>query len=192
AGLEGRVLAVDESGQTLYEDANGNEVRLVVDDQTGEASFTDADGQPVAEEDIHEKEVDSGEGKYVRMLRDYEVIFQEYDRQRTILIDLIESDTRDKQYATAAEADSQEQIKFRKTLQKRLTAEKDRLERERDAVVTHLKTVGRQVQSTQQAVEQLLAQNAADAAQIAQIQKAAKARIDAQTRGVAQTAPAAN
>ncbi|MEE8451464.1 MAG: hypothetical protein V3R99_06090 [Thermoguttaceae bacterium] len=192
AGLEGRVLAVDESGQILYEDADGNELRLLVDDQTGEARFIDKDGQPVAEEDISEKEVESGKGKYVRILRDYNVIFQDYDTQRTIMIDLIASDTLDKQYAEAAQADSQLQIQFRQDELSRLTAEKKKAERERNAVKTHLATVGRQLEVTQQAVEQIIAQNAADAAQIAQIQKAAKARIDAQTRGVAQVGPATN
>jgi len=192
AELKGRVLAVDENGQILYEDVDGNELRLVVDDQTGEAQFINEDGQPVAEENISEKEVDSGKGKYVRILRDYKVIFQDYDTQRTILIDLIESDTRDKQYAEAARDDSQLQIQFRQDKQSQLTAEKTRVEREREAVNAHLTTVRRQLQSTQQAVEQMIVQNAASAAQIAQIQKAAKARIDAQTRGVARVGSAAN
>lgn len=191
-GLRGRVLAVDDNGQTLYEDAQGNEIRLVFDDQTEEAQFIDEDGQPVDADDVSEKEVENGKGRYVRILRDYKVIYRDYNKQRTILIDLIASDTLDKQYVEAAEADSQLQIRFRRDENSRLTAEKAKVERERDAVQAHLTTVRRQLLATQQAVEQMLTDNAASAKQIGDIQMAATARIDARTSGVVQIRSATN
>lgn len=128
-----------------------------------------------------------GEGTYLRRLRAYQILFSAFDVQRTVLLDLIESDTRDLLYVKNTYKDTQVQIRLRDAAVVQMTALKAKLQRERDAAAAHHKVLAPRVAALQASIKKLVAANKAMAARIAQIQKDATKLIDQRTRRMAQT-----
>ena len=156
------------------------------------------DGQKAAVDDLQQwgvrgKVVDENgeevkgniQGIYVRPLRDYEVLFKAYHLQNTVLFDLFEATTRDKQYIDAALADAKVQVQFREKEKAQVTAELADASRERDAVADHKKVLSSELATVLASVEKIIAQNRATAAKIAEIQLEATRRINARTRRMA-------
>jgi len=141
----------------------------VVDDEG--KPLLDAEGQPI----------EGVQGKFQRLLRDYELIFQNYVSRRVECVDLIESATRDKQYSETALADAQKHEQFRRNQLKALNDKLGVYVRERGAVLAHERALQAKVAALSQAVEQLLATNEATVGRIAEIQLEAARRIDARS-----------
>jgi len=129
------------------------------------------------------------DGKYVRPLRDYDVLFKYFQLQRSVLADLIESTTRDKQYVEDAVADAQKQVQFRQTEVTGLTSDRNKYVREQDAVAAHRRVLEATLLATQRVVQDLITRNLAIAGQIAKIQASAKLQIDGRSSGMVETAP---
>ena len=149
---------------------------IVVDQQ--EKPLVDEQGEPM----------EGVQGTYRRWLRDYEVLLRSHRMQRSILSDLIEAAKVDRDYVTSALAETQEQEKFRQREKDLLTTESDKYEYERSAVSDLLQKLRGEVKAYQEAVNRLIAENMAVAAQIDKIQQDAKRRIDARTGKMAQSA----
>jgi len=142
------------------------------------------DGKPAAADDPREQVVD---GKYVRPLRDYLVLFNS-ERERNILLrDSIEASTRDKALTVDALAEGRKQEESCKRDIAAETAERAEAFRQRDIVAGWLKTVQDTLSAVLADVEQLIQKNQAMAGQIAKFQMEAARLIDQRTRAMAQT-----
>lgn len=182
--LPGKMLAVDEAGNALYVDDNGDPVRVVVR-QGGKAVFVDKRDQELPPEKVSQKKVDKGQGKYVRSLRDYEILFRTYHVQRSVLVDMTEATTRDLQYTQAALAGARQELQAREREGTDLKAELAKYARHRAAVVSFEKTLQERVAALKATITQMIAQNKATAEQIARIQLDATRRIDERARALA-------
>src|SRR4030042_2805871 len=60
-GLHGKLLAVDQKGEVVYEDDNGELVKLEVDG-SGKAGFVDKNGTVVEADRVRTREVTDGQG----------------------------------------------------------------------------------------------------------------------------------
>lgn len=136
--------------------------------------LVDAQGEPIA----------GAQGTYRRRIRDYEVLLREYRLKRWVLVEQKEAAARDLAYAQAAESGAVEQRKFREGEKGLLTAEKKRLDYERDTVDGLRQELTRQLKECQDSIQRLITENRAIAAQIEKIQTEATRRIDARTRSV--------
>jgi hypothetical protein len=128
------------------------------------------------------------DGKYVRPLRDYSYLFDVYRLKITELIDKEQSAMRDKQMVENTLADAKLQVEFWKkqaTVVKAIVAEMDR---QRDAVKTHLDNLQKKIAEVKAAITELIKNNKAMAGQIAKIQLDATRYIDERTRAMAQSA----
>jgi soluble cytochrome b562 len=215
-GLQGKVMAVDANGRVLYVDQNGRTLytsvvddkgRLVyVDDQDHfvcaaavqkkveangqtvyDVQYFDENGQVLPGASVVEKEIKQGKGKYLRRLRDYNVLLTDCYLQRSTLVRRMQNAAEDLAYVKAALADADEQEKFREREKALLTAEKQKAEYERTAVKGWLQKLAGEVKAYQDAVNRLITQNMAVAAQIDKIQQDAERRIDARTGRMAQS-----
>ena len=124
--------------------------------------------------------------KYVRKLRDYGVLFQEYHHQYSLWVEAMEAIEKDQQFIKAAQDLAQEQVDLREKEIVRLGAEKTDEIRKRDAVAAHRKAVEAKLAEIEALNQQLEKSNQAMVAEIARIQGEATRRIDAQTRKMAQ------
>ncbi len=137
------------------------------------------DGEPAAEDDPDERVVD---GRYVRQLRDYSVLFSFEHERHTLLKDSIEAAKRDKQLVEEALALGREQEEACKRDIAAATGQRKEIFRQRDLVAGHLKKLSDLVAAMQAAVERLIEKNRAMAGQIAEYQLEAARRIDQRTR----------
>lgn len=119
--------------------------------------------------------------------RDYEILFKEYHLQHSILVDLIEAATRDKQYIESACADAQKQQQFRQAEIQQLKADVAKYCRQRDAVAGLHAVLKPRVSGMTAAVDRLIAANRAIAGRIAKAQLEATRCIDARTRRMARS-----
>jgi hypothetical protein len=216
-GLKGKVVAVDENRRVMYEDQDGrllyaSEVnadgRLVYVDEKGkfvcatavdkkvdpddgkivyDVQYFDDGGQPLGEVSVIEKEVEDGEGKYLRWLRDYEVLLKSYHLQCSILIDLKEDAERDLKYVRDALAEAEEDYQSFEREKTRLTTEKEKVEYQLSVVNKLLRKLRGEVRAYHDAVDRLIAENRSVAGRIDAAQQEAKRRIDARTGRMART-----
>ncbi len=149
---------------------------IIVDKQ--EKPLVDEQGEPI----------EGVQGTYRRWLRDYQVLLKSQRMQRSILSDLIDAAKVDRDYVTSALTEAQEQEKYRQREKVLLTTETDKYEYECSAVSDLLQKLRGEVKAYQEAVNRLIVENMADAAQIDKIQQDAKRRIDARTGTMAQSA----
>lgn len=124
--------------------------------------------------------------KLVRKLRDYEVLFRVYHKQRSELVDLWEAATRDKQYVEVALEDANRHKQFRQTEVDQLKVELAKIERERDAVAVHLKALEGRMGAMRATIARIIKANQEMAGEIARIQLEATRRIDERTGRMAQ------
>lgn len=142
------------------------------------------DGKSAAENDPQERVVD---GKYVRQLLDYSVLFNaEYEKQ-TLLRDSIEAATRDKKLVEEALALGREQEEACKRDISAATKDRVKFFLQRDIVAAHLKILQEKATAMQAAVERFIEWNRAMAGQIAKSQLEAARRIDLRTRAMARS-----
>ena len=215
-GLRGKVVAVDENGRVMYVDQDGRvlfasvvdeNARLVYVDQKGEFAYAvdvqekkdaegevvyepvylDKNGQPVPGTTVVEKEVEDGKGKYVRWLRDYDVLLKDCHLQRSILLDLNEAAEQDLAYVVTALSEATQQQKYRERERDLLTAEKKTYQYECTALDELRQKLLREVKACRDAVDRLIAENMALAARIEKNQRDAERRIDARTGRMAQS-----
>jgi len=133
------------------------------------------DGQPAEPDDPPERVVEveiNGERVrlYQRPLRDYDVIFREDARLRTIEIDKINAAKKDLEYMTAAHAEAIKQEQHVRDLITSLETDLAKLTHERDAIVAHEQEVATQLASVQQNIDRLFAENKRLATELAELQ----------------------
>jgi len=124
--------------------------------------------------------------KYVRQLRDYDVLFGAYHNERSMAIDERQAATRDLKYLQAALADAKQQEQFRIAEIDGLKKELAECVAERDAVAAHRKALEAKLSAVNADIERMIEANQALAGEIARIQLEATRRIDEQTRRMAQ------
>ena len=142
------------------------------------------DGKPASDDDPEDRVVD---GKYVRQLIDYSVLFNhEYEKQ-TLLRDSIEAVTRDKKLAEDALALGREQEEACKRDIAAATKNRAEMIRQREIVTAHMKKLQEKVAEVREAVESLIMKTKAMAGQIAKFQLEATRLIDSRTRAMARS-----
>jgi len=129
---------------------------------------------------VDEYLTDGKEGK-VRALRDYYVQLKELDRQITVLLEEVESATRDEQYMQAALADAKKQQLFRQDERAALTAQLNRMKEERKASLAYEQSLQRELADLEAQMGQLVEDNRAVAADIAQMQAKMIRQVDRRT-----------
>ena len=125
------------------------------------------DGRPADPNDPVERVIG---GKYVRSLRDYATLFHDFERQQTILLELITAARTDQSYLAAALADAAQQIAAREQEQSALQTDLAALRRERDAVATHLDSVETRLAAVRAEIAELSQANRRLAAELAAMQ----------------------
>jgi len=157
----------------------------------GKGPWTLYDTVPLDNHDVFAESGDPEEltvdGKYVRSLRNYDVLFRELKNRCGALADRIAVVTRGNAYLDAALAYARGQIAFRKQEKDKLKAKRDGYGREVAAQTSHQKVLQDKSAAIQKNVLRMIAKNHALAAEIARIQLAARDRIDAKTRRLANT-----
>ncbi|NLF09408.1 MAG: hypothetical protein GX594_15725 [Pirellulaceae bacterium] len=142
------------------------------------------DGKPASENDPHENVVD---GKFVRSLIDYSVVFN-FERERlTLLRDSMEILVRDKKMVLDALALARDQEEACKRDIASTTTEFAETTRQRDIVGAHRKKLEEKVAAMQEAVERFITMNKAMVGQIAKFQLEAAQRINERTRAMARS-----
>lgn len=142
------------------------------------------DGQPATKDDPAERVVD---GKYVRAIRDYKVLFGFIRMKYTLLVDQVEAATRDEKLVREALELVQQEVEVLKKDVEVAKQDKAKFERERDAVATYRTKIQQEVDAAKAAVTRLIESNKAMAGQIAKVQLEAARRIDERTRAMAQS-----
>ncbi|MGE0537014.1 MAG: hypothetical protein AB7O68_18725 [Pirellulales bacterium] len=140
------------------------------------------DGQPAEPNDPQDRVVD---GKYQRPITDFVASFHEFRRLRSLNIDLIAADQKDKHYLEQALADSQATVKFRAAEIQQVKAELAQLERERDAVVAHRESLDAKLAKARQVVARLEKENVELAERYARWQTELAAELDAAAQAAA-------
>lgn len=126
-------------------------------------------------------------GKFVRPLLDYAILFNDHHETRLLLNDMIVTSRHDKQLMV-------ESLEQARSLADRLTkeiamikADKEKMERERDIVAAHRKSLEKSLDDMEAWIARLNELNRAMAGRIAKLQLEAAKRIDERTREVAQS-----
>lgn len=157
----------------IFDAENPDHMAMLPDSTRGEY---EKDGKEAGANDPPEQVVD---GKYVRKLRDYDVIFREDARLRTIEIDQLEAARKDLAYITKAHQDAMAQEQTRRDQIAALEAELAKYTRERDAIVKHEEQVAAKLAEVQAGIERLFAENKRLAGELAEVQTAPPAEAAA-------------
>ncbi|MEN6458378.1 MAG: hypothetical protein ABFC63_05560 [Thermoguttaceae bacterium] len=145
------------------------------------------DGKPASKEDPKENVVD---GKYVRPLHDYGVLFRAAQEKHILLTDAIDAAGRDKSLVKESLALAQKQAD---ACTRDIAAAKEELAKmvaQRDLVSSYLAKFKEALAKVQATAEQLLKDNQAKAGRIAKYQLEAAERIDRRTHAMAQSSGA--
>jgi len=158
----------------------------------GKVVMVDGNGNPVRETEPEDKvglyvEVDDGKGMFLRTPRDYEVLFDEEHRIRSMTVDRIRVAQRDLQFLQESLADSRLQRQARQKEIRDLEQELAKRSSERDAVLAHEAKLTGAIAAMQAAIADLIARNEATIAWVGRIQADASRIINARTAGVVQT-----
>lgn len=154
----------DEQRKTLPPEVNTDEYRK--------------DGQPADPNDPQDRVVD---GKYVRQLRDYLAAFHEFYRLRTIHLDWIAAQQKDKDYMTAGLERANQTIQLRAKQIDETKQQLARLTEERNAVVAHREKLADQLADVRKSIGELSEQNAQLASRLARWQSNALSRANQRT-----------
>ncbi len=168
-----------------------HEKRISVDEAKrqglrGVVAAVDESGQVVFEDGLP-KALDSGEGIFLRELRDYERLIHSYHQERTEMADRLVVATRTKNYLAAISADAARQQLFRQRDVDRFRAEKAEQISQRDLVADYLKRLEARLEELRAQAQELVYQNQQRAAEIARIQLEAIRAIEKRVRQVATT-----
>jgi len=154
---------------------------------SGNVIMVDEAQQPVFDDQGIETLVEDGNGMFVRRLRDYEILFDEFHRLRAEAEARMKVAERDKQFMDDSKADARLQQAARQKEIQDLQQDLTGILKERDAVQGHEKSLDTAIASMKNAIAQLTARSEAMIAQVAQIQRNAAQIINNRTRGVVQT-----
>jgi hypothetical protein len=215
-GLQGRLIALDKDGRVMYADQDGKTLysagvddrgRLLYVDSEGtfayaaavqkqgdasgevtyEVQYLDQQGQVLPGVSVAEKQVGEGKGRYLRPLRDYGVLLKQAQLQRARLLRLIENASEDRAYVETALTEAKKQLGFRQTEQARLTADYRMFQDQGKVVAELLEGLKRDLKSCREAIDRLISENMAAAAQLDQFQQDALRQIEARSGSVAQS-----
>jgi hypothetical protein len=142
------------------------------------------DGKPAAPGDDKQFRVDT-KGNYVRLLRDYQAIYESYHLQRALFADLYDAAKRDFAYMHDSCEDAKVQEQFREKEVADLTVERDAGRREQNAAEKHQSALAAKLDAMQKDVARRLKYNLELAKEIVTTQLDAARRIDERTRTVA-------
>lgn len=142
------------------------------------------DGRPAAKDAPKDRIQD---GKYVRKLRDFNVLLGAEQKKRLLLNNSIRASEWDKQLLAEALADAKKQEETVKKDVRVVGAEKKASERDRDVVASYRGQIEQKLAAIESLVARLIETNQAMAGQIAKSQLQAAQRIDARTRVMAQS-----
>lgn len=154
----------------------------------GKVLLVDANGNVVRNQQGVETEVTDGKGKYTRRLRDYNTLFDEMRRLRSITQARIEIAKRDKQFLDESLAEARNQQQSRQQEIQDLQQDLTEVRRQRDAAQRYQAALAAAISTMEQAIATMMATNEATIAEIARIQSEAARIINAQTASVVQTA----
>jgi hypothetical protein len=160
-GLNGTVFKVDEDGNLAVEEDAGGDFTYV---HLG---------------------LGEGSGKFMRQLRDYEVLFAEYALRWTVMEDRKNAVSLDNSYLQSALANAEAQGQQK---QKEIDAAKDEreaLKAQRDAVVGHLTALEQRMAAVQKLEADLIKTIQALAADLAKMQLEVIERVNQRTREMA-------
>lgn len=142
------------------------------------------DGQPAAKDDPADRVVD---GKYVRPIRDYQVLLGAQSLAYTLLTDRIIASMLDAKLVEDALAQAQQQEEAAKADVALSKEDLANSARQRDAVKGFLDTLDRELTAVKAAITELIKANTDMAGRIAKSQLEAARRIDQRTRAMAQS-----
>ena len=142
------------------------------------------DGKPSERDDPSECVVD---GKYVRPLLDYNILFNDEQEKRMLLADTIQALQQDKQLVQEALEEARTQADACAKDIASTKTEKEGMQRERDIVAAHRKDLEKNLGKMEAWIAHLIEINQAMAGRIAKLQLEAVQRIDRRTREMAQS-----
>ncbi len=142
------------------------------------------DGKPAEPDDPEHRVLD---GKYVRLLRDYKILFESYHRRTVILADKKAENEQDWQYVKNTYEDAIRQRTFRQAEVAQRKQNLARVKREDGAIIQLGRSLQTRVRQMQVAIADLAKRNRIAAARIAKIQHEIAQRINARTRTMAQS-----
>jgi hypothetical protein len=142
------------------------------------------EGQPADKDDPADRVVD---GKYVRPLRDYQVVFDNDIEARTVMDQRLKAVAQDIALVKDAVDQAQKQEESCKVDIAAVGEELAKITRERTLVADVSKAITTKLAETQTEISKLLEKNQAMAGRIAQQQLEAAERIDQRTRAMAQS-----
>jgi hypothetical protein len=120
------------------------------------------------------------EKRYVRRLRDYQLLFRELARQRAVDRDAIAQSQHDAKLLKEALGRAEKDVTYREAEKTKLTADQKGFERERDIATGYLRTLQAQYANLQSKLTETRQGNLQLASQLASLQLAATQRIDRQ------------
>ncbi len=157
---------------------------MPTDDHDVFAEMTPEDLEKVIPKDSLEEYVTDGKDDKQRKLRDYQFLFDTYDRQRSMLTEARNTAAANKGLMDAAVADAKVQVQFRQAEITALRKELAEMTRERDIVTAHQKSLEDAVADRAKKIESLMKSNRELAAKIAKDQLEAVRKVDMQTASV--------
>ncbi len=143
--------------------------------------------KPVRDEQGLYTEVEDGKGMFIRTPRDYEVLFDEEYRIRSMTSDRIRVAQRDLQFLQDSLADSRLQRQARQEEIRDLEQELAIVTNERDSVAAHEAKLTQAIASMKRAIADLIERNEATIAWVGRILADASRIVNARTAGVVQT-----
>jgi hypothetical protein len=152
----------------------------------GKVVMVDEAGKPVRNEQGLYTEVVDAKGMFIRTLRDYEVLFDEEHRIRSLMVNQIRVAERDLQFLQSALDDSRRQRQARQTEIQELEKDLAKAAKERDAVLAHEAKLTSAIAAMKIAITDLMTRNEATIAQVGRIQMEAARLINSRTAGVVQ------
>ncbi|MEN0110455.1 MAG: hypothetical protein AAF805_06990 [Planctomycetota bacterium] len=126
------------------------------DDPPGRLAGFDADGAPVMPDDL----ASAVTTRYQRMLRDYAVLLNDYERERAELVTAVQGYRADIASLETALAGARQTEKFRREEIGMLRDDLRGLQREREALDAHVAAVQRQLATARELLDATLAENA--------------------------------
>jgi hypothetical protein len=186
-------LAAAKGTWTLYEvmPRDNHEIFALLDDQQKKALLPPEsqseylkDGKPASNDDPAQRVAD---GKFVRSIRDYQVLLNAAGVRRTLLLVRIDHATRDLKLMEDALALAKQQEEATKQDVAAAKEEVKKFSAERSAVATYRKTLEQELAAAKAGIDDLLKSNQKMAQQIAKLQWEAARRIDQRTRSMARS-----
>jgi hypothetical protein len=151
------------------------------------SSLSDAEKEDLLPPSSRQEYIDDGKGDFVRLLRDYQVLFSIANLRRTLLADKVDATARDLKLVQDALEQAKQQEETAKKDVALAQEEFQTSTRQRDAVSGYLEAVAKEYEAVKAAVQKLIEENRAKAGQIANQQWEASRRIDERTRVMAQS-----